>query len=103
MRRLFLTIIATLMAFGYSWAGDYERYYQNLPTKVTPVTTFSLPENQVSLTDFGGIGDGVTLNTEAFRKAISALQKKGGGRLIVPDGVWLTGPILLKDSIDLHL
>ena len=64
MRRLFLTIIATLMAFGYSWASDYERYYQNLPTKVTPVTTFSLPENQVSLTDFGGIGDGVTLNTE---------------------------------------
>ena len=58
MRRLFLTIIVTLMAFGYSWAGDYERYYQNLPTKVTPVTTFSLPENQVSLTDFGGIGDG---------------------------------------------
>ena len=103
MRRLFLTIIATLMAFGYSWAGDYERYYQNLPTKVTPITTFSLPENQVSLTDFGGIGDGVTLNTEAFRKAISALQKKGGGRLIVPDGVWLTGPISLKDSIDLHL
>ena len=84
-------------------AGDYAKYYQNLPVEMKQVADFDIPDNTVSLTDFGGVGDGVTLNTEAFRKAISALTKKGGGRLIVPQGVWLTGPIVMKDNIDLHI
>ena len=67
------------------------------------VVSFDIPDNTVSIADFSGVGDGVALNTEAFRKAISALTKKGGGRLVVPQGVWLTGPIVLKDNIDLHI
>ena len=62
-----------------------------------------IPDNAVSVTDFGGVGDGQTLNTEAFRKAISALVKKGGGRVVVPQGVWLTGPIVFKDNIELRV
>ena len=38
-----------------------------------------------------------------YRKAIARLDSQGGGRLIVPEGVWLTGPIALKSNIDLHL
>ena len=62
-----------------------------------------IPERSVSLTDFGAVGDGVTSNTQAFAKAISALSKQGGGHLNVPEGLYLTGPISLKDCIDLHL
>ena len=85
------------------WATDYGRYYQNLPTPLTQVTPFTIPSNEVSLAECGGVGDGVTLNTEAFSKAISKLNKQGGGRLVVPDGVWLTGPIALKDNIEIHV
>ena len=84
-------------------AEHYKKYYQDMPVELRQVTAVAIPENTVTLTDFGGVGDGVTLNTEAFRKAISALTKKGGGRLVVPQGVWLTGPIQLKDNIDLHI
>ena len=84
-------------------AKDYSKYYQNLPTEVKPVVEVVIPDNAVSVTDFGGVGDGQTLNTEAFRKAISALVKKGGGRVVVPQGVWLTGPIVLKDNIELRV
>ena len=84
-------------------AEDYKKYYQDMPVELRQVTAVAIPANTVTLTDFGGVGDGVTLNTEAFRKAISALTKKGGGRLVVPQGVWLTGPIQLKDNIDLHI
>lgn len=84
-------------------AEDYKKYYQDMTVELRQVTAVAIPENTVTLTDFGGVGDGVTLNTEAFRKAISALTKKGGGRLVVPQGVWLTGPIQLKDNIDLHI
>ncbi len=62
-----------------------------------------IPANQVSLAEVGGVCDGITLNTEAFAKGISKLNKLGGGKLVVPAGVWLTGPIMLKDNIELHL
>ena len=62
-----------------------------------------IPDQSVSLLDYGGVPDGATSNTEAFRKAVAALDKKGGGRLVVPEGIYLTGPIVLKDCIDLHL
>lgn len=70
-----------------------------MPVVVSPL----IPSNSVSLTDFGGLGDGMTMNTEAFTKAISKLNKLGGGHLNVPAGVYLTGLISLKDNIDLHL
>src|SRR5262249_3930862 len=55
-----------------------------------------------SLSNFGA-GDGVTLNTAAFEKAMATLAGKGGGRLVVPPGIWLTGPIKLRSKIDFHL
>ena len=62
----------------------------------------SIAANSISLADFGR-GDGRTLNTSAFEKAIAAVAEKGGGSLTVPPGVWLTGPIKLRSKINLHL
>ena len=84
-------------------ADDYAGYYVNMPTEMPAVTAVTVPDNTVNIRDFGGKGDGVTLNTEAFSKAISALDKKGGGHLVVPAGIWMTGLISLKDNIDLHI
>lgn len=53
------------------------------------------------LTDFGAIGDGVYMNTEAFKKAIDVACEKREG-LFVPAGVYLTGTILLK-GVSLYL
>lgn len=63
----------------------------------------AIPEYSVSISDFGGKPDGVSSNTDAFKKAVSALEKAGGGHLTVPEGLFLTGPIVLKDCMDLHL
>jgi len=57
----------------------------------------------LGVTNFGAIGDGATDCTEAFAKAIAALAEKGGGQLVVPPGMWLTGPIKLRSNINLHL
>ncbi|HKI70620.1 MAG TPA: glycoside hydrolase family 28 protein, partial [Verrucomicrobiae bacterium] len=62
----------------------------------------SIPTNAVNFADYG-TGDGIALNTEAFEKAIGALAEKGGGKLIVPPGIWLTGPIHLRSNLNLHL
>jgi polygalacturonase len=69
------------------------------PSVALPV----IPKTEVNLKDFGAVGDGLTLNTEAFAKALAALQDKGGGELIVPAGFWLTGPIKLQSNLNLHL
>ena len=57
-----------------------------------------------SIADFHAVGDGKTKNTQAFARAIDGLAERGGGgRVVVPAGTWLTGPIHLRSHIDLHL
>ena len=102
MKKNILLTMLLAIATGAA-AGDYTKYYENLPTQVKAVEAVVIPNNVVTLTDCGGVGDGVTLCTEAFEKGIARLTKMGGGRLVVPRGVWLTGPITLNDNIELHL
>jgi hypothetical protein len=63
----------------------------------------NIPKNVVKLTDCGGNGDGRTLNTVAFETALAKLSENGGGELVVPPGIWLTGPIKLRSHINLQL
>ena len=76
--------------------------YEALPFDMPKVIQPSFADNQASIVDFGAKGDGVTLNTEAFNNAIKAVNEKGGGRVVVPAGVWLTGPIQLLSNVNLH-
>lgn len=61
------------------------------------------PDHICSIIDYGAIADGKTLNTEAFEKAIDSCASSGGGKVNVPAGVWLTGPIHLRSNINLHI
>ena len=94
-----------LGAFVVSSCSTYEfdYLYEDLPFEMAKVQRPQIPAREISVADFGGVGDGVALNTEAFAKAIETLSQYGGGRVTVPTGVWLTGPITLKDNIELHI
>ncbi|MDQ1912652.1 glycoside hydrolase family 28 protein [Paenibacillus sp. GD4] len=61
-----------------------------------------IPDRSVRLTDFGAVGDGRTDNTGAFRQAIEACAQAGGGRVVIPPGLWLTGPLKLTSRLELH-
>ena len=107
MKKLIVTLIAALMVvsgFAADNSGNpYKKYTEKLPFQMPEVSAPVIPAYTVNLKKFGAVNDGVTLNTKAFEKAIAALEKKGGGHLVVPAGVWFTGPIVLKSNIDLHL
>jgi len=62
--------------------------------------------HSASLTDFGGVGDGTTSNTKAFKDAIDHLSQfssDGGSQLFVPAGKWLTGSFSLTSHFTLYL
>src|SRR4029079_2940484 len=55
------------------------------------------------ITKFGAKAEGVSLNTASINNAINECSKKGGGVVVVPGGLWLTGPIELKSNVNLNL
>ncbi|HUR67037.1 MAG TPA: glycoside hydrolase family 28 protein [Chitinophagaceae bacterium] len=70
-----------------------------MPVIVAP----KFKKDTVSIAKFAAVPDGNTLNTKSINNAIDALAKKGGGVVLVPAGLWLTGPVVLKSNINLHL
>jgi polygalacturonase len=76
--------------------------YENIEFKMAKVQEPVIPKNVLNLKDFGAVNGGYVLNTKAFADAIDAASKKGGGKIIIPPGIWLTGPIILKSNIELH-
>ena len=56
-----------------------------------------------NILNYGAKGDGITLNTVAIQSAIDACYKNGGGRVTIPAGKFLTGTIVLKTNVELHL
>ncbi|XHR97469.1 glycoside hydrolase family 28 protein [Mucilaginibacter sp. UC70_90] len=63
----------------------------------------SLFAADVDITAYGATGNGTTLNTAAIQNAIDVCYKSGGGKVVVPSGVFLTGTVALNDNITLHL
>ncbi|WJH33861.1 hypothetical protein N6H14_28340 [Paenibacillus sp. CC-CFT747] len=73
-----------------------------MPFEMPAVEVPVFPERTVSIADYGAVGDGMALNTEAIASAIRACSAAGGGTVLIPPGMWLTGPIRLESGIRLH-
>lgn len=69
-----------------------------MPTVIQP----NIPERTINIKKFGAVGDGITDNTKAINDAIQHVALQGGGRVIIPPGVWHTGPIVFANRIELH-
>ena len=99
-----MAVCACSKTSGIVDEAEIARLCAEAPFEMPAVRLPEIPAYRVCLADFeGATPDGVTLNTEAFRQAIEALEAKGGGHLDVPAGIWLTGPIELKSCTGLHL
>ena len=104
MKKMILTfILSILISISIQDENKYKKYFENLPFEMPEIEPPTFPDYTVNIKDFNAIGDGKTLCTDAFAEAIEALSVQGGGKLLVPSGVWLTGPIELKSNINLHL
>lgn len=98
---LFLTVggisVTTPVTAQKSTSQDYS--WNRLPVIQQPV----FKKDTFSIVAFGAKADGITLNTASINNAIDACSKKGGGVVLIPEGLWITGPVVLKNNVNLHL
>ncbi|WP_310100355.1 glycoside hydrolase family 28 protein [Algoriphagus sp. 4150] len=96
---LFLTWLI-LPAFAQQ---TLESMYEGVEFDMPTVKETGFPDFEKNIIEYGAVGDGIFKNSEAFKAAIEAVNSDGGGRVIVPRGIWLTGPITLLSNVNLHL
>ncbi|MCM8568421.1 glycoside hydrolase family 28 protein [Gramella jeungdoensis] len=88
-------------------AGDQDfnsdKAWERAENIIQDIKVPQFPDRSFNVTDFGAKADGVTDNTEVFKKAIDACNAQGGGKVLVPAGRYVTGPIHLKSNVNFHL
>jgi polygalacturonase len=77
--------------------------WEAMPSVLQRIIPPSFPNKDFDITNFGAKGDSVTDCTAAFEKAITACHASGGGRVIVPQGTFLTGALYLKSHVNLYV
>lgn len=90
----------SFIVFG---AEKYKIIAVDAPFSMESLREFNFPEKDFPITRYGAKSGGVFNNTKAIAKAIAACNKAGGGRVVVPEGIWLTGPVHFKSNVNLHL
>jgi len=71
-------------------------------TFVPPILP-AIPHNTFNIKDYGAISNKMTDNTKAIQDAINAAGKAGGGRVVIPSGEYLSGPIQFTNNIELQI
>jgi len=87
---LFISLLFPLALLAQDW-------------KLPVITSPKFKKDTLNIVKSGAIPDGYTLNTAAINRSIETMSKKGGGVVLVPKGLWLTGPVVLQSNVNLHL
>jgi len=112
MKLFVVKILCLLIVFTMSFffaedvkaqCTDTSAYVINAPFKMNKIIVPEFQKKDFSIKDYGAVNDGHTLNTKAIAKAIAACVAAGGGRVVVPKGTWLTGPIQMQSNVNLFL
>jgi len=77
--------------------------WENLPKLLKQIEAPVFKKQDFVITDFGAVEGGKVKCTDAIKKAIAKCNKSGGGRVVVPAGKFLTGPVHLKSNVNLHV
>ena len=94
-------LVLPKIAFGQTTSADaWSTEYPRILARIKPP---KFKKKDYLITKYGAVADGKTLSTDAFKKAIEECSRKGGGRVVVPAGKFLTGAIHLKSNVNLHV
>jgi polygalacturonase len=77
--------------------------WELVPEILARIEAPAFPQRDFFITNFGAVGDGSSDASEAIALAVEACSAAGGGRVVVGEGVYLTGPIHLRSNVNLHV
>ena len=105
MKIILLSLILIIQALLPIYSQDLNRdsIWQTVPSITINIRKPIFPDFLVNILDHGAIGDGITDCSIAFSKAIDECSVNGGGKVVVPEGIFLTGPIYLKSNVNLYI
>ncbi len=92
-----IVAVITLAAFSATVHAQFS--WNRLPE----VKKTSFKKDSFNIVKYGAVSNGTVLNTESITKAIKACNANGGGVVVVPFGIWLTGPLELKSNVNLYV
>ncbi len=84
-------------------APDEASGWDVVPEILSRIRPPQFANREFPITDYGAVQGTTTSSTEAIARAIAACAQAGGGRVVVPAGEFLTGPIHLESNVNLHL
>ena len=112
LKIILLVLISFLFSTIIAFAQDTTDVLSKAPEKIQPIRApFKMPQLKrpvfskrvFNIKNYGAIEGGTVKNTEAIKKTIEAAEKAGGGKVVIPEGKWLTGPIHLDNNINLYV
>ncbi len=108
MRRNFNHILTIILTIGFCFLeqtifAQTENPWAKMDEIRQQIKAPVFPDQSFLITDFGAVGDGSADCSKAIKRAIERCHKSGGGRVLVPEGDYCTGPIYLKSNVNLHL
>lgn len=112
MKKVFVSFLVSIVnvAFLFAYNVDTQTIQKEVDAHLSqvPFEKFSIkvptfPNAVFNITDAGAVGDGVTKCTNAINSTIKKCSEAGGGTVLIPAGLWLTGPITMQSNVNLHL
>ncbi len=111
MKKLFPLVAALLVSMGMNAKNvdsptiqkEVNERLQNLPFASFQIKVPVFADKVYNIKDFGAVADGITVNTKAINDAITQCSKNGGGTVIIPTGLWISGSITLQNDVNLYV
>jgi polygalacturonase len=106
IRTRLLTLLLVVSGACISWAPrvvQVEQGWDALPKILKSICPPVFPARDFDITQFGAVANGSSDCTKAIEEAIEKCSESGGGRVVVPKGIFLTGAIHLKSNVNLYV
>jgi polygalacturonase len=101
--RLFVAVLISVSVLCAQQVPSELKGWDAFPALLKRISPPVFPDKNFNVTKFGAVGNGKTDCTNAFKRAIEKCNASGGGKVIVPKGIYLTGAIHLKSNVNLYI
>jgi len=99
----FLQLFILFVVTGCTQTNQSEEGWGKIEALIHEIKEPAFPDKEFNVISYGAVGDGLTDCTDAFKNAINECNVSGGGKVVVPEGIFLTGSIYLKSKVNLFV